>query len=204
MKNKKIIFLSLGLLLIVTTLVVSISAWLTDTDSTPETVFTIGDVEYELTGSFIGNTAPIVPGQQLIAEASGAVEPFKLTNSSTVKSEVRILVTLVVKDSSDTIISLGLSDLFTTTGASGGGFALDTGWVFDTGYYYYKPDSESVVLPTTTTPFSFLSSLMLDGSKVGNAYSNYTITITLTFQAKQAEYVTWSDLGSINFTTGLA
>ena len=31
-----------------------------------------------------------------------------------------------------------------------------------------------------------------------------TFTVTLTFEAKQADHVEWSDMGSIDFSTGLA
>src|SRR5690554_1984789 len=86
MKNKKIIFLSLGLLLIVTTLVISIAAWLTDTDQAGNnTTFTVGKVEYTFTGAF-DDSDPIVPGAELVDT------PFELINSSTVSSEIRVTI----------------------------------------------------------------------------------------------------------------
>ena len=56
-----------------------------------------------------------------------------------------------------------------------------------------------------TNPSSFpFSEFKLNGYTVGNEHSGKTVTITITFYAKQAEYVTWDELGTVNFTTGLA
>ena len=211
MKNRKIIFLSLGLLLIVTTLVISISAWLTDTDEIDGSTFTVGDVSYTLNGNFIPS-AIVVPGQPLLAEE------FTLTNNSTVSSELRILVdyTFRKEDANnpgtwiDVEVSSGLNGLLSIseTPQESGGFSLHIDWKENlegqpAGYWYYSPSSGTEI-PAESQNIPILSNLMLDGSKVGNTYSKHRLYIKFTFQAKQKEYVTWENLGSIDFSTGLA
>lgn len=213
MKNKKIILLGLGLLLVVTTLVVSIAAWLTDIDETPYTTFTIGQVKYEIVSDFIeGGT--IVPGQQLIANSNEEPVAIRLTNSSTVNSKVRVHIkvyfggTLITNQS-------GLDAIFTTGGLNEG-FSLDSGWVRDgdsTTWYYgaaapgvgvESVDLGAIIDPTTTS-IPVLSSLKLDGSKVGNDDATKSLTIKFIFEAKQADYVSWSEFASafIDFESGL-
>lgn len=198
MKNKKIIFLSLGLLLIVTTLVISIAAWLTDTDQAGnDTTFTVGKVEYTFTGAFIDDSDPIVPGAELVDTS------FGLTNSSTVSSEIRVTIKVesqkfgeveyTEEDPVDIFPIDDLDDLF------------DANWNYNAGYWYYENGSlnPNSVLPPNTHPTTLLTSLKLDGSYIGNSYQNALIKITFTFQAKQADYVTWEDLGSVDFTLGI-
>lgn len=216
MKNKKIILLGFGLLLVVTTLVVSIAAWLTDVDETPNTTFTIGNVEYSIVGDFIADGI-IVPGQQLITttEVSQGVNEvvIKLTNKSTVNSKIRLRIEVKVDDEAITTLA-GLSSIF-TTGNPGGGFALPTDWkqnlVEELTWYYGAAvsgvdanDLGAIILPSTKV-IPVLNSLKLDGSKVGNDYAKKGLTIKFIFEAKQADYVTWEQLAtaSINFSTGI-
>lgn len=200
MKNKKILFLSLGLLLVVTTLVVSIAAWLTDTVATDDTTFTIGDISYTLGGDFIEDGI-IVPGQELID--GDPVVPFTLTNNSTVTSELRVRVEVKLNETDFT----DLNSIFTTNGFSGGNFVFATGWIKDdlNNHWYYKgADLNTPIIPASNQKITLLSTLKLDGSKVGNSYSMGTINIKFTFEAKQSDYVTWEELTTINFSTGLA
>lgn len=196
MFKKKIIFLSVGILFVVATLVVTIAAWLTDTDSTDETEFTIGDVTFVFEGSLIETNDPIVPGQQLVAE--DGINGIKLLNKSTVSTELRVLVTVTV----DGITVTDLSSIF-TTGSIGDGFSLASGWTLNEDGYWYYSVSGSSVITTSVKEIALLSSLKLDGSKVGNDYATKLLTIQFTFQAKQAEYVTWAELGSIDFDLGI-
>ena len=199
MKNKKIVFLSLGLLLIVTTLVISISAWLTDVDETPDTTFTIGDVEYTIVGDFIADGI-VVPGQELIDGN------LSLTNSSTVTSELRVRVIVTRKEGlADAAVVADLSSILTTDGSSGGNFVFAPGWekhLSETNAWYYKP-SGNPVIPNSGQSITVLSTLKFDGSKVGNSFSNNVFTIKFIFEAKQAEHVTWSELATYSFSSGL-
>jgi len=56
-----------------------------------------------------------------------------------------------------------------------------------------------------TTAYPMFTSLSYNGALIGNDYQAATgLTITITFQAKQDGYVEWADMGSIDFSTGLA
>ena len=92
--------------------------------------------------------------------------------------------------------------------------ANTTGWELvkenEVMYFYYgkKDDSgangvEDLAAGISPTTFPF-SEFKLNGYVVGNDDSGKTIKITITFYAKQADYVTWAALGSFDFTTGLA
>lgn len=198
MKNKKIVFLSLGLLLIVTTLVVSIAAWLTDTGTTGDTTFTVGDVSYTLSGGF-KETSPIVPGHELVTTE------FALTNSSTVDSELRVKVDVTRKQGSNEPAEItDFSSIFSTEGIKPGAhFSLAEGWTLNAGdnYWYYSIAESSVIAPNDQV-ISLLQTLMFDGYKVGNEYANDVFNFKLTFQAKQADYIDWSDLGTVDFELG--
>ena len=187
MKNKKLIITLIALFIgIIGATSAAISAWLTDTQTTDETVFTVGDVTYNWSGALTTDT-PIVPGQELVATG------FALTNASTVTSELRVAITIT-----SSLLEGDATELVLMT--------IGAGWVDgEDGYWYYTPSSNPVI-PASGQVISILTSLKLDGSKVGNAHSGETFTISLSFQAKQAQYVTWTELGTANidFSTGLA
>ena len=48
-----------------------------------------------------------------------------------------------------------------------------------------------------------LNKLILNGSLVGNDYKERIFTFTMRFEAKQYDFVAWSDLGSIDFKAGI-
>lgn len=198
--KKSVIFLSIGVLFIAITLVATISAWLTDQDQTAPTTFTVGDIEYEL-NSYSFNTTNVVPGDNLIST------PLIITNKSNIVSQLRVKLEITTSVAG----SYTVENIFTRENQSA--FALDTNWVSnEDGYYYYKGKEQipgnSIPAKTDTSAdnINVLSYLSLNGSIVGNNFSNQTITLTITFQAKQYNHVTWETLGSqsINFSTGLS
>lgn len=186
MKSKKIWILIIGLAISVGLITGGILAWLTDTKTTPQQTFTVGEVTYEWTaGNFV--SSPVVPGQNIIAT------PYKLTNTSNIESELRVAISITYGEDNDA------TDLVVYT--------LDSNWVLETdGFYYYQAgepvDGKYPVAPQTDV--DVITGLMLDGALVGNTFSNVEFTVSMTFHAKQANYVTWAQLGSINFSTGLA
>ena len=208
MKNKKIILL-LGIVLlavvgIMTNLIV---AWLTDTGVTGPTEFTIGEVSYTLDGSFIPEESVVVPGQQLIAlDTDGeTLKKFTLTNNSTVGSELRFKIEVIHEvdegDDQDWIEYLTIT--------------YGSGWTLADGYYYYRgteatPEGDPAtkhIIPAKdgdALVLDVITSIIIDGTKVGNAFQSLVFSITITFEAKQADYVTWAELGGIDFETGLA
>ena len=178
MKKKSIvILLELLLLAVVGVTTTIISAWLTDTDTTGEKTFTVGEVSFTLTGDI--KTGVVVPGEELVTTA------FSLSNASTITTELRVKMDVFQGETDSTNLFI---------------FSPDSSWEKDEdGYYYYDGS-----IATDTTTIVFLSSLKLDGSKVGNDYASDVFTITFTFEAKQKDYVTWEELGSTSFETGLA
>ena len=200
MKNKKMIglfLIVLAALVLITTY--TISAWLTDTETTGETTFTIGKVVYTWSGSLkeFEENEHIVPGQELV------YEPFALTNASTVSSELRFKFTSTIDASPEIDDARGY--LLTV---------FDGNWYYDVSddYYYYRGDISPVTedevekykIPANNQKLSVLTSLKLDGSKVGNDFRLLELTIEMVFEAKQSDYVTWQQLGTIIFSTGLA
>ena len=200
MKNKKMIglfLIVLAALVLITTY--TISAWLTDTKTTGETTFTIGKVVYTWSGSLIEveENEHIVPGQELVKEE------FILTNASTVSSELRFKFTSTINAVPE--ITDAREYLLT---------AFDEDWYYNASddYYYYRGDITPVTedevvkykISADNQELSVLTSLKLDGSKVGNEFRLLNLTIEMVFEAKQSDYVTWQQLGTINFSTGLA
>lgn len=193
MKSKGLILtLALGLVLVIGVTATLISAWLTDTDTTDDTVFTVGDIQYTWAGAVIADTY-VVPGQNLIGTT------YTLTNGSNVGSELRVKVTAVSSHIGYTTDALELLDI-----------DLATGWsALTSGYYYYQGTSatqsgDKWIIAAGTQALDVLTSIIIDGAQVGNSFSGKTFTITFTFEAKQADYVTWAELATVDFETGLA
>lgn len=196
MKKSKLIVLIVSLVIVLTAATYGItSAWLTDTDNKSET-FTMGDISYTLAGALIANTNKIVPGQNLVGTT------FTVTNGSTVASQLRMQITY-------TTVSGGTATtgVIYTAAAGGNGIITDinTGnWVYGNDNYWYL-GSKTNNIPVNTTAYTMFTSLKYNGAIIGNDYAAASgLVITITFQAKQAEYVDWADMGSINFSTGLA
>lgn len=196
MKKSKLIVLIVSLVVVLAAATYGItSAWLTDTDNEAET-FTMGDVSYTLSGALIANTNPIVPGQDLVGT------DFVVTNASTVASQLRIQITY-------TTVSGGTPTTgIVYTGATGGdGIITDISastWTYSNNYWYLGATANDTIA-VNTTAYTMFTSLSYNGALIGNDYQAATgLTITITFQAKQDGYVEWADMGSIDFSTGLA
>jgi hypothetical protein len=105
-KIKKSVYLVLIMLLGVIGLTTyAVTAWLTDTDTTDEHIFTVGDIEYAWGGTFTSNATPAVPGQELIASK------FTLTNASNVTSELRFSLAITTSYPAASTDALSLVDV---------------------------------------------------------------------------------------------
>lgn len=200
MKKQRIIILIVLILALVAVTTTLITAWLTDSKEAPgSTTFTVGDIEFTWNGALTTQT-PVVPGQELIGTA------YSLVNASTVTSHIRVIVEISATRGSGE----GQEELedpasyFVST-------ALASGWVYneDDGMWYYATVDDDELIPTTIpaasaqdVPIPVLSSLKLNGAVADSNISNYVYEITFTFQAKQAQYVHWEDLGAAAFTLG--
>lgn len=201
MNKKLIVFLVVCIVVLLGTATGITFAWLTSTGSgTIE--YTVGDVSYTVTGEVAQNTI-IVPGQNL-------ENSFKITNNSNVATNLRVSISVDV-------VGWTIGEVGTATNPNTKDHivvsANTTGWELVTEnnvmYFYYgsknstNDGAEDLAAGVSPTTFPF-SEFKLNGYVVGNADSGKTIKITITFYAKQADYVTWAELGSFDFTTGLA
>ena len=202
MNKKLIVVLMICLIALLGASVGVTYAWLTSTGS--KTIeYTVGDVSYTITGKVDASTV-IVPGQNLTSS-------FEIKNDSNVYTNLRVSVSTSMQGW--TIGEAGTAETPNTTdhilvAVNSEGWELVT--ENNVMYFYYgqKEDTEGELgkedLAPSTAPDAFpFSEFKLNGYKVGNEYSGKTITITITFYAKQADYVTWEALGSFSFETGL-
>lgn len=201
MNKKLIVVLMICLIALLGASVGVTYAWLTSTGS--DTIeYTVGDVSYTITGE-VDDSTVIVPGQNLTSS-------FEIENKSNVYTNLRVSVSTSMEGW--TIGEAGTTDAPNTTdhilvAVNSEGWELVT--ENNVMYFYYGQKADSGVagkedLAPSTAPNAFpFSEFKLNGYKVGNEYSGNTITITITFYAKQADYVTWEALGSFSFETGL-
>lgn len=187
--KRNILGIILSFLAISTTLVVVVFALLVDKKNTPKITFKSGKVVYTLEGSSASGL--VVPGQNLISEA------FTLTNQSTIDSQLRFKILIVLNDE-----TLELSDervINDITANIGSDFEFNN----DDQYYYFGGTS-GVVSKTNHTPFTIVSEVILDGAFVKNEYADKIVKISFVFEAKQSDHVTWDVLGTedIDFSTG--
>lgn len=200
MKNRKNLLLVVLLLVVVAVATASTYAWLTDTKKTSDITYNVGDVEYNISSTQTTSNK-IVPG-----ETFGNIT---ITNESTVATQIRVLFTITCDKGT---LTVGSDDTYQVilTGQNAKWFK-STAFNADgdtNEYYYYgnssTPSVENIAAVQTPTNLeSLFTGIQLNGKLVGNSYSGAVITISVTFQAKQADHVEWSEMGSINFTTGI-
>lgn len=191
--NKRLLLLTLSMILTLTLLGTTIYAYYFDRKETGSVDLTLGEVSFVWSGSLV--TDFVMPGQELVAT------PFALTNQSTVETELRFSATA----STSLLGTVDLEDIFTV-------YDFSTDWILETdGYYYYRGlDTDSTSkpgkykIPTNVLNITVLTSLQLDGYVIRNEHVGATVSITLTFQAKQGPFIDWATLGSTNynFSTG--
>lgn len=197
--NKKIVLSIISIFALVLLLFTTTYAWLTSTGK-KENTYTIGKVSYTFNGSFVtkGNTEYIVPGEPLVGTN------FSIENASTVASNCRVKVELSLNG---TACPLTTNTGLVFTDASNY-FLVTTGsatWVLDNGYFYYGGTSETgngKINANATIPEpaqNIFTSIKLNGATVGNTFATNAVSIKITLQAKQADYVTWADLASTSF-----
>lgn len=190
--TKRLFVLSLSMILTLILLGTTIYAYYFDQKETGSVDFTLGEVSFTWSGNLTSGF--VMPSQELIDTT------FQLTNTSSVEAELRFSI----EASTSLLGTVSVNDLFSV-------YTISSGWVFDNGYYYYRgsnTDSTSepgkFKIPTTVSQITVLESLKLDGYFIRNEHVSETVSITLTFQAKQGPFVTWATLGTANynFSTG--
>ena len=199
--NKKIVIaLSLILVALIAASSVVTYAWLTSTGSSDSIKYKVGEINYTITGPQVADNTYVVPGQQIASD-------FVITNSSNIATNLRVQFTITV-DVTNAVNPSASKDW--TIGSNNSTdeliLTLNANWVLDTdGYLYYggkdlEADDE---IAASTNPSSPIEGLQLNGALIGNDYSGAVITVQATFYAKQDAYIKWSEMGSINWTTGI-
>ena len=192
MKKRSLIILLFSILVGLVVIGVGTTyAWLTQ-EGNKEITYEVGDVNYEITLAENANTI-VVPGQTITPEIT-------IQNKSNVATQLRATFTIAKTGGDNETWTIGTSENDHLK------LTLAQGWVFEDGYYYYggadNTDDANKINPNTNVN-SLFSGLVINGNKVGNAQSGATITITIKWQVKQADYIAWADMGNINFETGL-
>ena len=199
--NKKIVIaLSLILVALIAASSVVTYAWLTSTGSSDSIKYKVGDINYTITGPQVADNTYVVPGQQIASD-------FVITNSSNIATNLRVQFTITV-DVTNAVNPSAPKDwtIGSNTSTDELILTLNTNWVLDTdGYLYYggKDLEADDVIEASTNPSSPIEGLQLNGDLIGNDYSGAVITVQATFYAKQDAYIKWSEMGSINWTTGI-
>lgn len=171
-------------------------AWLTQEDEKVIT-YEVGEINYGITLEGEEEDAKlVVPGQDITPEIT-------ITNSSNIDTQLRVKFTIEKTSGNSEVWTIGTEDTNHLK------LTLNTNWVYEEdGYYYYKGSSNEVAdnkIAANTNPESIFTSLVINGNKVGNTQSGAQIKMTIKFEVKQADYVSWNKMTelSIGFGTGL-
>ncbi|MBR6517300.1 MAG: hypothetical protein IKT40_10740 [Bacilli bacterium] len=199
--NKKIVIaLSLILVALIAASSVVTYAWLTSTGSSDSIKYKVGEINYTITGPQVAADTFVVPGDKIASN-------FDITNGSNIDTNLRVkfTVTIDVTNAKNTAASTNWtigSDKTTNQLI----LSVNSKWVLDTdGFLYYggKDVDADDVIAASANPVSPIEGLQLNGDLIGNDYSGAVITVQATFYAKQDAYIKWSEMGSINWTTGI-
>ena len=188
--NKKIILvLSLLLVAIFGVIGGATYAWLTDTGSSDEIHYKVGNVDYTI--------AVTQPTNNLVVPGDILTPAFEIKNASTVKTNLRVRI---VVESNPTLtvgtqLTVGLNDSWVKIEETKNDVTV-------VNYYYGGKTGDTSVIaavaenaePVTIT--SPIKELKIDGPTVNNNYSGTTITIQIIFEAKQAGNVTWDEIAT--------
>lgn len=188
--NKKIILvLSLLLVAIFGVIGGATYAWLTDTGSSDEIHYKVGNVDYTI--------AVTQPTNNLVVPGDSLKPAFEIKNASTVKTNLRVRI-VVESNPALTVgrqLTVGLNDSWEEIEETKNDVKV-------VNYYYGGKTGDTSVIaavaenaePVTIT--SPIKELKIDGPTVNNNYSGTTITIQIIFEAKQADNVTWDEIAT--------
>lgn len=204
-KKGKLIAIFLTFLLTAIAFATASYAWIIRSHNSGNIIFVTGEVKYELAGELKKDDLKI-PKQELVKDQ------FKLTNNSTIETELRIEIKYqfstdgtidaskwilfdgdsVNKDNNNTSLVIGVLSSDTNP---------DFVWNYDTvdttNYYWYLSYKGSETIPAETLQIPVMESLYINGNASGNENATKHLIVHITFQAKQQKYVKWDELGAI-------
>lgn len=190
MKKKSLLLLSILLLVVFAAATGVTYAWLTYKGTTGEFEYIIGTVDYEIQDPS-ATQGYIVPSQEIF---SGLTIENKSNVDTNLRAKFTVTATLNGQTVDWTIGSDENNDeiLLTLNGNN------NSTWVYNEsdGYYYFNSINETDGnIPSTETNIEcFFTNLVLNGELIKNQHSNISVTISLTFEAKQAKYVLWNQI----------
>lgn len=179
-----------------------------------EHLFTTGNIGYTLVGDLYNSDEnnKIIPEQELLVALSDDDKlsdencRMYLKSTSSVDSQLRIRILYDYGDKSDEVYD-GKTDSPLTVE-----FADGATWTFDNGYFYYdtydSKTSSSTVIPAYVIPedgtvpepevITLFKSIRYSGENTeSSAISGKTLDVKIIFEARQSEYVNWTDVGKI-------
>lgn len=183
----------------------------------------VGSFDSELISSEDGEKVLIQPEVELLAELEGNYKytdmpenlKMYLSNTSLVNTQLRFKVTYTYFDfdakqtkdfvydgAEDSPFVVGLADGWQFVAQDSNPEQSEEGRVG--GYFYYGNENEFIPSVTEGTQYlPLFTSLRYSGENSdfrANLYDNTTtFKVTVTFQAKQADYVNWATIGEVGF-----
>lgn len=177
-----------------------------------EHLFKTGNIGYTLYGDLYDSdeTKKIIPEQELLVELSDGDKlsdencRMYLKSTSSVDSQLRIKILYDYGTESDKVYGGEQNSPLTVE------FCDVSGWVYSNGYFYYGSyDAESdssTVIPaydatkegTTPPVIALFDSIRYSGENTESGeISGKALDVKIIFEARQSEYVNWTDVGTI-------
>lgn len=181
--------------------------------------FATGNVGYVLSGNFSQSFSEgtIIPEDELLAafDAENNADDIEkvssypdckmfLEGTSSVDSQLRIQILYGYGDVAENVYAGETTSPLTVE------FCDTTGWKYNNGYFYYGSyDAEhdsSTVIPaydataegTSPAVIALFDSIRYSGENTENdKISGKTLNVKIIFEARQSEYVNWTDVGTI-------
>lgn len=174
-------------------------AWFTDTTYN-QRIFEIGDIKYIYSDTLVntGLHQLVVPGETLISNEN---QSLFLTNQSNIDTNLRVKIKYSFKMRDSQTITDGVySNLPNDPLNNFMSVQMVPQWSYnttDTCWYYQYNSSEIIpASPTENIVIPLITAISFDGNKVTNDQNGATFTITMVFQAKQANFVDWATIGT--------
>lgn len=174
MKLKLRILILISAILLLVSSSIFVYALLKEEKTYDELKFNLGKVNVSITGELADDY--IYPGKNLI------LTPYKLSNASTINIDLKVTIEIVFIDSNNNEIPI-TNDEYEETSL----IKLNNEQIEGNTYIINNVDP-------SISELIIIDELTLDGTKVKNEYSEMTLRIKISFQAKQSDHATWKDL----------
>ena len=170
-------------------------AWFA-TGTTKHQYLTSGKINYLLSGNLISvNEEVVLPGTELIEN------DLTIENFSNIRTQLRISIRYDYYDSNGILHSDIMYD--SNNSSSVLEVTMDEIWIKGNSDDYYYYNGESGVLNARSSSndenvLSLISSLKYKGASTKIQNSGKTVSVTILIEGKQADYVTWQQLGELS------